>query len=377
MLLLPLLLLPLLPRPAAAECDMAATFPAAEWTRAPAPPPGPAVGALEAYAFPPVLGDKERVGVRTHGLVIVRGGQVVYERYDRGAAADKRHLSWSVSKSVTGALAGIAVQRGRLRLDTSICEAAPSLPASACAVQLQHLLEMGSGFAWAETYEGEPPTASSVLAMLYGEGQPDMARFVAGHPLRDPPGTSWMYSSGDSVALTSMVRAALEPVSGPRWAWANLFDPLGMTSATFETDGVGTPVGSSTFYATPLDLARFGWFMEQDGCWGGHRLLPEGWMTQATTPNAALRSKPLGRDDGDVYGWQLWLNAPVPEVGQTALPWPSLPADAYAARGHWGQAIVVVPSLDVVIVRTADDRDGSFSLDRLGALALAVAGVSP
>jgi CubicO group peptidase (beta-lactamase class C family) len=376
MLMLPLLL-PLLVRPAVAECDMGATFPAAEWTRAPAPPPGHAVGALEAYAFPPVLGDKERAGVRTHGVVIVRGGQVIYEHYDRGADASKRHLAWSVSKSVTGALAGVAVQRGRLRLDQSVCEAVPTMPPTACAVQVQHLLAMNSGFDWAETYEGEPPTASSVLAMLYGEGQSDMAAFVAAHPLRDPPGTSWMYSSGDSVVLTSVVRAALEPVSGARWAWANLFDPLGMTSASFEVDGVGTPVGSSTFYATPLDMARFGWFMAQDGCWGGHRLLPEGWMAQAASPNVGLRAKPLGRDDGDVYGWQLWLNAIVPEVGQAALPWPSLPADAYAARGHWGQSILVVPSLDVVIVRTADDRDGSFSLDQFGALALAVAGVSP
>lgn len=329
--------------------------------------------ALDEYLFPPGLdrADKERKGVRTDGIVVVQHGRIVYERYGGSYTATTKHLAWSVSKSFTNALAGIAVGEGTLHLTDSICTLRPDLPKASCDVTVQHLLEFSTGFDWNEGYEGTSPTASSVLAMLYGEGAGDMAAFVASHPRRDPPGTSWQYSSGDTNVLASVVAAALAPTHGDQFPWAVLFDPIGMRSATWERDRHGTYVGSSYLYATPQDFARFGQLLLGDGCWDGHRILPVGWVHDSTVVNGPIRQKPLHRDPGDVQGRVFWLNRPIPEVGQTELPWPGVPDDAYAALGHWSQSIAVIPSRDLVVVRTGDDRDGTYSEGHLLALVLA------
>jgi CubicO group peptidase (beta-lactamase class C family) len=240
-----------------------------------------------------------------------------------------------------------------------------------CAVTVRHLLEFASGWDWRETYEGQSPVTSSVLAMLYGEGRRDMARFVANHPLRDPPGTSWQYSSGETNVLAAVVGAALAERHGERFPWAVLFDPIGM-SATWERDAAGTFGGSSYVWATPRHLARFGWLYRNDGCWNGRRILPEDWIADSTRVVDGLRAKPVAWTDDDVQGRQIWLNIAVPEIGQVERPWPSAPEDAYAALGHWRQSITVVPSRDTVIVRVADDRDHTFDHDTFLGLALAL-----
>jgi hypothetical protein len=95
-------------------------------------------------------------------------------------------------------------------------------------------------------------------------------------------------------------------------------------------------------------------------------------VADSTAVSAAYRSGTLDAGPDDVQGRQWWLNRAVPEAGRPALPWPDVPADAYAARGHWGQSITVIPSLELVVVRTADDRDGSFDFNRFLSLALAL-----
>ena len=329
---------------------------------------------LAGFLFPADLdwNDKERRGTRTDGVVIVYQGQVLWERYDHGYDRDTKHLAWSATKSFTNALAGVAVRDGVLAVGDSICDHLDALPEASCQVTVGQLLSFQSGFDWLETYEGYSPTASSVLAMLYGEGHADMARFVAGHPLRDAPGTSYMYSSGDTNVVAAVLAKVLSPTYGERYPWPALLEPIGM-EATWERDAAGTYVGSSYLYATPRHLARFGQLLLHDGCWDGERVLPEGWVTWSTEVSEGLRAKALHRSPGDVQGRQFWLNRPVPEAGQAEPPWPNVPEDLFAARGHWKQSINVYPSHDLVVVRTGDDRDGQFSYDRFLSLALALA----
>ncbi len=363
-------------------CRAEAVFPGGGWPdnrTAVAQQRAEAIAALEAYTFPAALDwmEPERSGVRTDGLVVIHQGQLIYERYAHGYDVDRPHLAWSVSKTFNAALAGIAVREGRMDPLASVCTYLPKLPGTSCDIRVVDLLEFSSGLDWHETYEGSSPTASSVLAMLYGEGQTDMAAFVSQHTFRDKPGTTYQYSSGDSNLLAAVVRRVMEPQDGPRYPWTRLFEPLGMTSVTWERDLAGTPVGSSYLYAPPRDLARFGWLLRENGCWNGQMLLPNRWVQDMSRVSPGFKGKPIGAEADDVQGRQLWLNQPVPEQGRTGLPWPSAPTDTIAARGHWGQSIVAIPSLDMVVVRTADDRDGSFSLDHFLALAIAVAGEGP
>ncbi|MBX5483345.1 MAG: serine hydrolase [Myxococcaceae bacterium] len=360
---------------ARAACPERTVWPGAAWEEAADRMDPEALAAFEDYTFTLQGKDEDRVGVRTDGVVIIQGGKKIYERYARGFTEKNRHLTWSVSKSFTNALVGIAVREGLLSVDDSICKhlAWAEEGAPYCRVTVRHLLEMGSGFAFKEVYENESNQVSSVLAMLYGEGQRDAAKFVAHHAFRDEPGTTWMYSSGDTTLLMAVVQSALQPKYGEDFPWKLLFDPIGITSATWERDGAGTMIGSSYLYLTPRDMARFGYLMLNDGCWNGTRVEPEGWIQQSLQIDPAMERKAIDRGPTDVHGWQFWLNKPLSTDKQR--PYPDVPEDAFFALGHWGQSIAIIPSKDLVIVRVADDRDGTFDLNRF--LSLAMKAVKP
>jgi len=330
-----------------------------------------ALAALESYAFPAVMDEEERTGVRTDGLVIVRDGEILYERYGRDWTADKTHLQWSATKSVAASLTGMAVQQELLDIDASICDSIEVGSPEACQVTARNLMEHASGFAWRETYEGQSPTASSVVGMLYGAGMQDMSRFVTAHPIRDTPGTAYSYSSGDSLVLTSVAHTLLKKAHGEDYLQELLYGPLGITSAQFEVDGTGLPIGGSTLYLTPRDMVRYGSFLLQDGCWNGTRLLPEGWVARATTPASSVDAKHIKPITGALPGWNLWLNQTHPNINGGRLPWPDTPEGTFAALGHWRQSIYVMPEQGVVVARTGDDRDGSYSHNTLLSLVTA------
>lgn len=377
--LLPLLALLLTaPSQASAGCPEGATWPTQDWPTG-ALPTGreQALEAFEDYAFTLEGEDAERKGIRTDGVLIIHKGRLVYERYARGWSASRRHLGWSMSKSVTNAFTGLAVAHGVLTVEDSICKHVKVANEAVCAIKVRDLLEFASGLDWKESYEGGPLQSSSVLGMLYGEGRSDVVRFITSHVLRDAPGTSWMYSSGDSTLLAGVVGAAMKPKLGEGWEWKLLFEPVGVRSAVFERDSQGVLVGSSLMHARPRDWAKLGYFFLNDGCWEGQRLLPEGWMARSVTVSEPLKRKRIDWDPGDVQGRQFWLNRRVPGF-QDEKPWPDVPEDAYAMRGHWGQSVTIIPSLDMVVVRMADDRQsGVFKLNTLLARAIALVEGAP
>jgi CubicO group peptidase (beta-lactamase class C family) len=310
-------------------------------------------------------------------VLIIHRGRLVYERYAQGFNSSRRHLGWSMTKSVTNALTGLAVAQGVLTLDDSICKHVKVTNEATCAITVRNLLEFGSGLDWKEGYEGGPLQSSSVLALLYGEGRRDAVGFITSHALRDTPGTSWEYSSGDSTLLAGVVGAAMKPRLGDGWEWKLLMDPVGVRSAVLERDNRGVLVGSSLMHATPRDWAKLGFLFLNEGCWEGQRLLPEGWVAASVTVSEPLKGKRVDWDPGDVQGRQLWLNRRVAGF-QEEKPWPDVPEDAYAMRGHWGQSVTIIPSLDLVVVRMADDREpGAFKLNTFLARALALVEGTP
>jgi CubicO group peptidase (beta-lactamase class C family) len=360
----------------AQSCPSRPFWPTADWVDASmmnAQSHASEVAALEQFAFTLVGDDADRIGTRTDAVLIVKDGAIVYERYARGYSGAIHHYCWSMTKSVTNALTGIAVRRGALQLTDSVCDYATLPRTDHCDLHVQDLLEFASGLAWNEGYENGSNQDSSVLAMLYGVGRADMMSFVAGHDSRDPPGTSYEYSSGDATFLAGIVeRAMRQSGADADWPWTDLLEPIGMAGTSIEYDNAGTPVGSSWMYATARDLAKFGFLFLNDGCWAGTRILPEGWVADSTAVSEPFKRKPLDTSPGDVQGRMWWLNRAVPEQN-VPQPWPDVPPDAYAAEGHWGQSITVIPSEDTIIVRLADDRDGTFDFGRFLALALQVA----
>ena len=147
------------------------------------------------------------------------------------------------------------------------------------------------------------------------------------------------------------------------YPWTALFEPLGIRHAVWETDATGTFVASSYAYLTARDLARIGLLMARDGRWGDKQLLPKDWVAFNREPFAHYRAN----QDDAVPGGHWWLNR---AADGGARPWPDAPADTFAALGHWGQAMYVIPGENLVIVRYGDDRDGSYRHNELLKLAL-------
>jgi CubicO group peptidase (beta-lactamase class C family) len=335
------------------------------------------VKALEDAFFTLDGADGDRKGLRTDGLVIIKGGTMVYEKYGRTYDETKPHISWSVAKSVSSALVGVAVKQKALTLDDSICKYVSGYSGQICDIHVKDPITFGTGLAWQEGYENEPYQTSSVISMLYGVGHGDQIKHILTHKLDAAPGTRWMYSTGDAELASTIAKNALIGRFGKDAFWTLFFDKIGMTSAVVEEDGLGAPQGGSMVYATPRDYAKFGFLFLNDGCWNGERLLPEGWVKSSTTPSEVfVASAPESEDTPSGYSW--WLNRPIPAAPRLprapkGKPWKDSPDDTYTAIGHWGQYVVVVPSQDLVIVRTGDDRNKGLDINQLVTLSMEVA----
>lgn len=270
----------------------------------------------------------------THALLIVQQGRIVVEHYGRGHTADNAMPSWSKAKSITQALIGILVRNGRLDIHTPAPVSEWQTPGDPRQeITTDQLLRMSSGLAFREEYDPSHP--SDVIEMLFGEGQSDMAGFAARFALAHPPGSCWSYSSGTSNIVA---RIAGQAVGGgaaefKTFMQRELFEPLGMKSPVPEFDAAGTFIGSSFCNATARDFARFGLLYLRDGVWENARILPEGWLdySRTATPQPPDPEASLG------YGAHWWLGLAGPH--------------SFSANGYEGQYTVIVPDLDLVLVR--------------------------
>ena len=287
-----------------------------------------------------VLDDDALAGPGMRAIVVVQDGRIVAERYGGGFSPQTPQLGWSMAKTVVAGMIGILVQDGRLSLDQSAGWTAPD-PRS--GIRVSDLLSMSSGLRFDEGYAA----VSDVTRMLYLE--PDMARFARAQPLVHPIGSVWNYSSGSAVILARMIQDAM-PGAGAAPVRLRLFEPLGMSSAVFETDAHGTLVGSSYLYATPRDWARYGQLLAQDGVWRGRALLPSGFVAMMASPLAASKGE---------YGLGLVWRRVSPQIPGTAqdaaaAPHPdsaAIPADTFWMAGHDGQYVAVIRSRGLVVVR--------------------------
>jgi len=314
----------------------AAPLPATASTTAPWPEgdaPGPPTPSLTR-----LLADETLAGPGMRAVLVLHGGRIVAERYGEGLAPGTPLLGWSMTKTVTAALVGTLVREGRLDIQRDGLFPAWSGDGRR-AVATAQLLSMSSGLQFNENYG----SVSGVTRMLYLE--PDMAAFARGKPLEQPVGTHFNYASGSSVLLARLWQDAAPGGASLTWPRQAMFGPLGMRSAVMEADARGSFVGSSYLYATGRDWARFALLLLQDGRWNGQALLPEGWALRMRTPSQAA---PTEYTEG-----QMWLHGPragTPE-GQRPGAAVELPPDTVWMNGHDGQAIALVPSRGLAVVR--------------------------
>jgi CubicO group peptidase (beta-lactamase class C family) len=276
---------------------------------------------------------------RTRAVVIVYKGEIIGERYAEGYDKNQRFPAWSVTKSITHALYGIAVRDGILsvedRAPVGLWQEAGDRRKD---ITIDMLLRMSSGIQYNE-FDVTPPADLTTMLFL----NPGAGAYAETLPLAYEPDTHWAYASATSNILSQILRQTIN--DDDRYyamPYEELFRPLGMVSAYLEADATGTFVGSSYFFATARDFARFGMLYAHNGVWEGKRVLPAGWTDYATTPTPAAKEGQYG-----AHWWKPWADERAAAEAQGV----TLPPDTMHASGFEGQKIVVIPSRDLVIVR--------------------------
>lgn len=287
-----------------------------------------------ALAFHEVFNDKK---VYTRAVLVVHKGAIVSEQYAQGYNKNSKFPGWSMAKSITGALIGILVGQGKLKVEKPAPVAAWQNPTDKRhSIRLEHLLQQTSGLDFEEKYS----RFSNATNMLFNKA--DMAGYTASLPAKATPGSEFYYSSGNSNILSGIIRQAVATKDYHSFPYTFLFHKIGMHHTLLEPDASGTFVGSSYVYASARDYARFGLLYLNDGLWNGKRILPAGWVQKSTTPPPANKLKN--------YGYQFWLNGTDPKDA-SKKEFPAAPADLFYADGYGGQRLYIIPSLQLVVVR--------------------------
>jgi CubicO group peptidase (beta-lactamase class C family) len=293
-------------------------------------------------------------------LLVIRHGDLVYERYWDGNASTGQE-AFSVTKSFTGALVGIALGDHKLKgLDQTVGELlAAHLPAAAdpriAKVTVGQLLTMTAGLAGDDPSPGGDPGLTVRLRQSR-----DWVRTILGRKLVTRPGTTFAYSNAGSHLLSAIVADATGQ-STLAFARAKLFTPLGIhaeravegadvanpspalvqayrrAAVAWPTDPQGYQTGFGGLKLPARDLAKLGYLYLNGGRWDGAQLIPAGYVRASTQ----AQSHPPPGLGSDGYGYQWWVAS---EHGHPS----------FVAHGFGGQVVQVVPDLDLVVVITTD-----------------------
>lgn len=293
----------------------------------------------------------------TAAFLVIHRGSIIFERYRPDVTKETQLESWSMGKSLTATLIGRLLQAGKLSLDqTAPIEEWQREGDPRGQITIRHLLQMSSGLrfpsygrtqdstvAGSGTYDGQLPLAQLTHIYPY-TGSINVFDFAVNRPLEFAPGSkgAGQYRNCDPLTLGYILRQQIESEGGNYWTWPQeqLFDKIGIRRQLLETDRYGNFILTGYDYGTARNWGRLGMLYLQDGVWLGERLLPEGFVDFVSTP-----AEPW---EDPIYGGLFWLNP----QGM----YPSLPEDAFAMRGGGGQNVVVVPSLDLIVVRLGHSR---------------------
>ena len=272
--------------------------------------------------------------IEIHSVIIVKDDRLILEAYmhpyDRGTL----HNVKSVSKSVISALVGIALGEGVIGdLDETVYEHFPryftdDMDPRKKEINLWHLLTMTSGL----DLDENGPISSEIFGTL------DWLKKTYERPMRDDPGTRFLYST----PLTHTMSAIISEASGMslhEFADEHLFGPLSFGEVQWRKGPQGYNFGGAELFLLPVDMARFGYLFLSGGMWEGRQVVPAEWVEESTTNK-------LGGISGTLYGYWWWLH----DDG------------SYRAAGWGGQSIYINEEADVVIAVTASDRPAANDL---------------
>jgi CubicO group peptidase (beta-lactamase class C family) len=286
----------------------------------------PAEQGMDAGKLAQMLESVRQQNLDLHSLLVIRKGAIVSETYFGSTTPETRREIYSVTKSFVATLVGIAIDKGLIAgVDQRVGEFFPdrsfaNWDTAKQAMTLENLLTMTTGLNW--------PEADATFRQLYGSR--DWVKFVMDEAMRSQPGSEFLYCSGCSHVLSAIIQQQAG-MNTRDFAQRELFGPLGIADAAWDTDTRGIPIGGWGLKLTPREMAKLGYLYLNGGQWDGRRIVSAEWVRTATQKHT--------ESDGDLgYGYQWWT---YPKWG------------TYAALGRYGQTIFVIPELDLVVVTTA------------------------
>lgn len=267
--------------------------------------------------------------------VIFKNGHIVDEYYKDSYDKTSLFSLHSCSKSVTGALIGIAIDKGYIEgVDVPISKYFPQIAESddnlLKQVTIWHLLTHTSGFDSSDTEYWRKWRSSD-----------NWVEFVLKRPITSTPGTVFNYSTGNTHLLAAILQKATGKTAYD-FGKEYLFDLVGMDSVQCTMDAQGISDGGNGFSMTVYDMVKFGLLYYNEGLWGDRQIIPKQWVEQSTS----LQFK---RSSGSAhYGYQWWVRTFGKEL-----------YDAFFAQGHGGQYIFVIPELELIIAFTSNHTGSS------------------
>jgi CubicO group peptidase (beta-lactamase class C family) len=278
---------------------------------------------------------------RVTGVLILKNGEIVAERYRYGRTQEARFLSFSMAKSVTSLLIGVALEKGLIAsLDDPAGQYAKDLAGSAYgATSIRHLLRMSSGISFTERYDGQDDV--SKLSYSFATGSPSTVSVLRSFSDRhSAPGEKFVYASAETDVLGRVLTGA----TGRSLAYLTtewLWKPLGAESDAFWCHGRDRQAGAYfCFNATLRDWGRLGLLMANDGKVGDSQIISADYLREATDiARQPAAFAPYKATPYFGYGYQFWLQP--------------LKERSFAFQGVHGQAVFVQPGTGIVMVQTA------------------------
>jgi len=283
------------------------------------------------------------------GMLLIKDGKIIIERYAQGNSKTTRWPSWSVAKSITSTLVGAAVQDGYIgSIDDPVTKYLPQLKESAYeGSTVRELLQMSSGVKFNEKYSDRNSDFGRLMRCYYDKRPGCVLALAKTLPKETSAGSKFVYSTLDATLVGDIVMAATHKNLSD-YLSEKIWSPLGMERNAWWVleSRNGQEFGGALMAATLRDYGRFGQFMLGGGTIGKNQVLPSYWISEATHPYPGSVQVYYGNlDPGDPqgYGYYWWLFPP----GKKTSP---NQEEAYEALGIFGQHIYVNSQEKIVAV---------------------------
>jgi len=282
--------------------------------------------------------------METSGLIIVHNGQVLHESYGRGADSGTRFTTWSLVKSITSTLVGVAVADGLIdSVDDPLVKYLPEVTGTAYdGVTVKQAMQMSSGVRYdPDLWTGNMDDTIAFMTKSVVTGQAPAFDLAIAYKRENDPGTKFNYNTAESQVLLELVRR-VSGMDAAEYLEQKIWRPLGMEhSGAWILDhpgAEGAEVGGAMFNAALRDWARFGVFIEQGGVWEGEQILPVDWVDRATvSDDPHLKPGEVHPNPNRGYAWHWWTYAD----------------GTFTASGANGQTLYVDRANNIVVARSS------------------------